>query len=129
MFITYESIGKARRYLNDKHSDLFNLRSAAKSIISILAGIAIDRGYIKSIEDRVLDYLPQGRTQISDERWKDLKIEHLLTMKSGIPPIESGGIVLKMILSDGDWVKFILDLLNQERNLFIIQPILTYYLR
>jgi CubicO group peptidase (beta-lactamase class C family) len=54
--------------------------------------------------------LPQGRTQISDERWKDLKIEHLLTMKSGIPPIESGGIVLKMILSDGDWVKFILDL-------------------
>lgn len=103
-------LGKPGDTFNDKHSDLFNLRSAAKSIISILAGIAIDRGYIKSIEDRVLDYLPQGRTQISDERWKDLKIEHLLTMKSGIPPIESGGIVLKMILSDGDWVKFILDL-------------------
>jgi len=44
---------------SDKHSDMFNLRSVTKSIISILLGIAIDKGYIKSIEDRVLDYLPQ----------------------------------------------------------------------
>ena len=53
-------LGKPGDTFNDKHSDLFNLRSAAKSIISILAGIAIDRGYIKSIEDRVLDYLPKA---------------------------------------------------------------------
>ncbi|HHU82627.1 MAG TPA: serine hydrolase [Firmicutes bacterium] len=94
----------------DKHSDTFYLRSVTKSIISILVGIAIDQGYIKSIDDRVLDYSPQSYTQISDERWRNLKIEHLLTMKSGIPSIESGGIALKMLLGNGDWVKFILNL-------------------
>jgi len=47
----------------DKHSALFNLRSVNKSIMSILAGIAIDKGYIKSVEDRVFDYLPENYRQ------------------------------------------------------------------
>ncbi len=94
----------------DKHSDLFNLRSATKSIMSILVGIAVDKGYIKSIEDRVLDYLPLSYNQITDERKKNLKIIHLLTMKSGVPSIETGINASKMILSNGDWVKFILNL-------------------
>ena len=94
----------------DKHSDLFNLRSATKSIMSILVGIAVDKGYIKSIEDRVLDYLPLSYNQITDERKKNLKISHLLTMKSGVPSIETGINASKMILSNGDWVKFILNL-------------------
>jgi len=94
----------------DKHSDLFNLRSVTKSIISILVGIAIDKGYIKSIEDRVLDYLPQSYKQNMDERKKNLSISHLLTMKSGLPSIEKGTDALKMMLGNGDWVKFILDL-------------------
>jgi len=94
----------------DKQSDLFNLRSVTKSIMSILVGIAIDKGYIKSIEDRVLDYLPRSYNQYVDERKKDLRINHLLTMKSGLPSIEGGINALKMMLSNGDWVKFILNL-------------------
>lgn len=79
--------GKPGDSFKDKHSDMFNLRSVTKSIISILTGIAIDRGYIKSIEDRILDYIPQKFAKNSDERWENLNIAHLLTMKSGIPPI------------------------------------------
>lgn len=94
----------------DIRSDMFNLRSVTKSIMSILLGIAIDKGYIKSIEDRVLDYLPQCYCQITDESKKNLNIHHLLTMKSGLPSIEGGANALKMIFGNGDWVKFILDL-------------------
>ena len=32
--------------------------SVTKSIVSILIGIAVDKGLIKSIEDKVLDYYP-----------------------------------------------------------------------
>lgn len=44
-------LGKQGDTFRDKHSDMFNLRSVTKSIMSILVGIAIDKGYIKSIED------------------------------------------------------------------------------
>lgn len=94
----------------DIHSDLFNLRSVTKSILSILIGIAINKGYIKSIEDSVLDYLPQYHCHITDERKKKLKLHHLLTMKSDIPSIEGGANALKMVLGHGDWVQFIFDL-------------------
>lgn len=69
---------------------MFNLRSFTKSITSILLGIAIDKGYIKSIDEKVLDYLPQCYRQITDELKKNLSIQNLLTMKSGIPSIEGG---------------------------------------
>ena len=103
-------LGKPGDTFKDKHSDMFNLRSATKSIMSILAGIAIDKGYIKSVEDRVFDYLPQSCYQITDEHKKNINIGHLLTMKSGLPSVERGFKALKMTLGNGDWVKFILDL-------------------
>ena len=33
--------------------------SVTKSIISILIGIAIDKGYIQSIDQKVLDFFPE----------------------------------------------------------------------
>ena len=94
----------------DKHSALFNLRSVNKSIMSILAGIAIDKGYIKSVEDRVFDYLPENYRQYIDERKRNISINHLLTMKSGLPSIERGINALRIMLGNGDWVRFILKL-------------------
>lgn len=89
---------------------MYNLRMVTKSIISILLGISIDKGYINSIEDRVFEYLPQYYGQITDECKKNLNIQHLLTMKSDLPLIEGGANALKMMLGNDDWVKFILDL-------------------
>ncbi|MGI6188342.1 MAG: serine hydrolase [Clostridiales bacterium] len=94
----------------DKHSDLYNLRSVTKSIISILVGIAIDKGYIKSTEDKAFDYLPKNYDLYIDEQKENLRIKHLLTMKSGLPSIEGGIVASKLILCNGDWVKFILSM-------------------
>ena len=35
-----------------------HIYSVTKSIISILIGIALDKGYIKNIQEKVLDYFP-----------------------------------------------------------------------
>ena len=43
---------------NYKKTDACHVMSATKSIVALLVGIAIDKGYIKSIEQPVLDFFP-----------------------------------------------------------------------
>jgi len=54
--------------------------SCTKQVIGILTGIAVDKGFV-SVEDKISDYLPQV-FQYPDK--KDITIENLLMMKSGI---------------------------------------------
>jgi CubicO group peptidase (beta-lactamase class C family) len=54
--------------------------SVAKSITSTLVGAAIKDGYIKSIDDKVSDYIPDLRGSVYD----DVTIKQLLTMTSGV---------------------------------------------
>ena len=45
-------------YRNDfNRSDTMNVMSVTKSVASILLGIAIDKGYIKSVDEKIMDYL------------------------------------------------------------------------
>jgi CubicO group peptidase (beta-lactamase class C family) len=60
-----------------------HLRSITKSIVSALVGIAIDKGLIGSVNDRVLDYIPELESQDNDIRKQHITIRHLLTMTSG----------------------------------------------
>jgi CubicO group peptidase (beta-lactamase class C family) len=61
--------------------------SAAKSIISLLIGIAIDEGKIKSVDDLVGNYIPRFK----NDGWDKLRIKDLLTMSSGSNYKESDG--------------------------------------
>jgi len=54
--------------------------SVAKSITSTLVGAAIKDGYIKSIDDKVSDYIPDLRGSVYD----NVTIKQLLTMTSGV---------------------------------------------
>lgn len=54
--------------------------SVAKSITSTLVGAAIQDGYIKSLDDKVSDYIPDLRGSVYD----DVSIQQLLTMTSGV---------------------------------------------
>ncbi|NOU60466.1 serine hydrolase domain-containing protein [Marinifilum caeruleilacunae] len=64
-------------YNADSHSNIF---SATKSIVSLLIGIAIDEGKIKSVDEPIGNYLEEFA---NDERGK-LSIKNLLTMSSGL---------------------------------------------
>lgn len=56
--------------------------SVSKSITSLLCGIAVDEGYIQSIDDPVTKYLPELKKK--NPRWERLTIRHLLNMQSGL---------------------------------------------
>jgi CubicO group peptidase (beta-lactamase class C family) len=54
--------------------------SVAKSFTSTLVGAAIKDGYIKSVDDKVSDYIPDLKGSVYD----DVTIRQLLTMTSGV---------------------------------------------
>ncbi len=72
-------------YKEGDESTLSNSFSMAKSITSVLIGMAIDDGYIGSINDPVGRYLTDYNTGLDT----NLTIRHLLEMTSGIPFGES----------------------------------------
>jgi CubicO group peptidase (beta-lactamase class C family) len=68
-------------YFNGYHRDsIVTSFSMAKSITSALIGIAIDEGWIGSVDDPVVYYLPELKGKGLDE----VTIRHLLLMSSGI---------------------------------------------
>jgi CubicO group peptidase (beta-lactamase class C family) len=56
--------------------------SVAKSFASTLVAIAIEEGYIASLDDPVTTYIPELLEQ--DTRFGNITLRHLLTMSSGI---------------------------------------------
>lgn len=92
---------------------LHELRSATKSFISALTGIAIDKGLIKSKDETVLSYFTDYSIENNSDAKKRITIENLLTNQSGldcdISNPESVGNETVMSNSD-DWVRFTLNL-------------------
>jgi len=65
-----------------EHSDVSMIFSVSKSITSLLIGIALEEGRIKSIHDPVTYYIPELRD--AHPYFKELTIEHCLDMRSGL---------------------------------------------
>lgn len=76
--------------------------SCTKSVISALVGIAIEQGYIDSVQHPVLDYFPERTIAHNDPSKQAITLEHLLTMTSGLDSDRD------MAYSQ-DWVQFMLD--------------------
>jgi CubicO group peptidase (beta-lactamase class C family) len=98
------------RYFSGKNSDaLFDIRSSFKSILSLLTGIALEKGYLSEINDQVHHYF-SGTPYISyfDTEKKKITIADLLNMKSGLSCEEffmSSDCETQMEASN-DWVQF-----------------------
>lgn len=73
-------------------SSTLHVYSVTKSIISILIGIAIDKGYIKSVDQKVIDFFPDYTVKKPEKTIQNITLENLLTMtapyKYTIPPYE-----------------------------------------
>ncbi len=93
-------------YFNDfSRDELHSTRSAAKAITSLLLGIAIDKHFVRSVNEPVLSYFPEykGKIQHWDARKNDITLAHILSMTSGVKGNEDA-----MYPTD-DWIKFYLD--------------------
>lgn len=66
-------------------ADLSMAFSVTKSVVSMLVGLALDDGLISSVDDPIMDYLPQ----LDQARFSEIRIRHLLQMTSGIEYNES----------------------------------------
>lgn len=59
------------------------IHSDTKSITSLCIGIALDKGFIKSVHQSIFDYLPDYQ-YLKTKNKEYITIEHLLTMTSGL---------------------------------------------
>ncbi|SHG31483.1 serine hydrolase domain-containing protein [Geodermatophilus nigrescens] len=62
--------------------------SVAKSVLSTLVGLAVERGHIGSLDDPVTAYVPELLDR--DPRFAEVTLRHLVTMSSGLSYEEQG---------------------------------------
>ena len=71
-------------YFNQKSAaDLFNDQSLTKGIISILVGIAIDKGFISSLDEKIIRFFPELK-QDEDPRKQIITIRQVMNQASGL---------------------------------------------
>jgi CubicO group peptidase (beta-lactamase class C family) len=65
------------------------LQSVTKSFTSALVGIALDQGYLTSVDQKMMDFFPELADQITDPRKEQITIRDLLQMRAGYPSEET----------------------------------------
>lgn len=89
--------------------DVLHIASVTKSIISILIGMAIDKGYINNVEQKVLEFFPDYTVKRGEKTIQKVTIKDLLTMTA---PYKYKSEPYTKVYSSDDWVKATLDLLG-----------------
>ncbi len=97
-----------------KENDCTHIMSATKSVMALLIGIAIDRGQINSIDDKVLDYFPDYKVKRGEKTIYDVTIKHLLTMRA---PYKGKGDPWSKVCSSDNWTYSSLDFLGGRKGL------------
>jgi CubicO group peptidase (beta-lactamase class C family) len=89
------------------------LRSATKSVVSALAGIAIDRRALSGVNERVMQAISYSSYANPDPRKMTITLGNFLSMSSGLDCDDHSSTSLgrETVLDDSpDWVKATLDL-------------------
>ncbi len=122
----YESIAAAYDTTNHQYNydhpdwhpyyqgtELHSLQSVTKSVTSVALGIAIDKGLISGVEASAMSFFEAYAPDLSDPREGAMRLEDLLTMRSGIewnentPYTDPENSCILMEASD-EWVPFVL---------------------
>ena len=82
-----------------------NIKSAAKSVMSALVGLAIARDVIDGPDQKIVDYFPE-LTKDREARKRDITIEDLLTMRSGLESTSGRGY--GAWVQSPNWVRYAL---------------------
>lgn len=93
--------------------DVHHVASVTKSVISALIGIALEKGYIKSIDQKVLDFFPEFPDEDGQGQRKQVTIRNLLSMTAPYP-FENGKEPLEQFSMSKDWTNYALSQLGQK---------------
>ncbi len=88
--------------------------SVTKSILSILFGVALDKGYIESIDQKVLDFYPEYNIKRGEKTIQNITLRNMLTMTA---PYKYKFNPYTKYFTSMDWVKFSLDLLGGKGHI------------
>ena len=88
------------------------MQSVSKSVTSLLAGLAIDRGFL-ALNSRIVDAFPDYAPVANlDERKQSITVRDLLMMQAGFDWSEStytGSPLERLNTCQCDWIRFVLD--------------------
>lgn len=99
---------------NYKEDDNVHVASVTKSIISLLIGIAIDKGMLENTDQKVLDFFSDYKIKRGEKTIQDITLYHLLTM---IAPYKFKSEPWTKVCTSGDWAKAVLDLLGGKSGI------------
>ena len=80
-----------------------NLKSASKSIISVLVGIALDQGHLDGVDTTIDRFFPE---YLDDPAKARITVEDLLTMRSGLETTSNRNY--GRWVQSGNWVRHVL---------------------
>ncbi|MEO1771612.1 serine hydrolase domain-containing protein [Candidatus Enterococcus ferrettii] len=98
------------KYFGDCDAENFiHVFSVTKSVISALIGIALDKGYIKSLDQKVLEFFPDYQVKEKEKTIQEITLRNLLTMTA---PYKEKLNPYPEYFTSPDWVEFSLDMLG-----------------
>lgn len=80
-----------------------NIKSASKTIISALIGIAIEKGILEGTDQKIAPILRADLPSNADPRIEDITIGDLLTMRAGLDP--TSGVNYGRWIASDNWVR------------------------
>ncbi len=93
--------------------DAIHIYSVTKSVFSILMGIAIDKGYIESVDKNVLDFFPHYKARTDEKIIHTITLRDMLTMtapyKYAVEPYEA-------FFASENWMLAALDVLGGKEK-------------
>ncbi|MBQ8965297.1 serine hydrolase [Ruminococcus sp.] len=95
-------------------SSAANVNSVTKGIMALLTGIALDKGFIKSTGQKVMEFFPNYTVKRGEKTIYDVTVEHLLTMTA---PYKYRSEPWTKVCTSPDWTKAALDLLGGKKGI------------
>lgn len=92
-----------RGYRGHSPDDPTNIKSASKTVVSALVGMAIDRGLIEGVDQKIGDFLADDFPDNPDPRLAEVSVGQLLSMQAGLAPT-SGPNYGRWVMSS-NWVR------------------------
>ncbi len=102
------------RYFNSFwRNHIHDIRSAGKSITSLLLGVAIKEGLVQNLDQDVYSFFSKEKYPSIHEDYKKIKIKHLLDMSSGLDADSDDGQTpgnAGQWIARDEWVEYILSI-------------------
>ncbi len=115
-------------YNSTERATINDIRSAGKSITSLLLGVAMKEGLVQNLDQDLYSFFPKEKYPTLNEDYKKIKLKDLLDMSSGLDAdaddSDTPGHAMHWVYND-EWLEYILDvpLVNEPGEKFVYADI------